>query len=65
MTDQTAEERKAKVVERMQALEDLEKKLNCVFVPLVQYTQHGSQTYIAPFDAPVDEEKPKEGKKVV
>ncbi len=52
-----AEARKAKIVERMQALEDLEKELGCVFVPLIQYSQHGSQTYIAPMDAPSEEKK--------
>lgn len=49
---EVAEEKKAKIIERMQRLEDLEKELGCVYVPLIQYTQHGSQTYIAPIDAP-------------
>lgn len=40
---------------RMDALAELEDKLGCVFVPLIQYTQTGSRTYIAPMDAPAKE----------
>ena len=46
------EEKKKLTIERMDALAKLEEKLDCVFVPLIQYSQQGSQTYIAPFDKP-------------
>ena len=49
------EAKKQKIRDRMEALKKLEDELGCVFVPLIQYSQSGSQTYIAPFDAPKEE----------
>lgn len=51
---------KKKIVNRMNELKKLEDKLGCVFVPMMQYTQTGIQTYIAPLDAPKEESKPKQ-----
>ncbi len=51
------EAKKEKIKNRMEALQNLEKELGCVFVPLIQRTNTGSQTYIAPFDAPSEETK--------
>ena len=43
---------KTKIKNRMEALSQLERDLGCVFVPMIQYTSTGSQTYIRPYDAP-------------
>jgi len=53
----TQEAKKEQIKTRMEALRKLEEELGCVFVPLIQYTKTGSQTYIAPFDAPEEETK--------
>lgn len=52
----TNDARKQAIKDRMQALHDLEDKLGCVYVPLIQYHQTGSQTYIAVVDAPEKED---------